>query len=249
MYYLLGIDDTDSPVGDASHSTSTPALAYTLARQLESKSLAKLINISCHQLLQHPSITHTSNNVSCCILLDSEEIKVREIDLVCREVLLKECAVNSNPGYALASWYQFDTDVVRWGMSAKTAITDRQDCISLGRRCGIAIAGIMGSGAGVIGALAAVGLRYEGSDGWIDWMPGLPVPQGTYTQLQLNQFIHFDLIESDHHKRPALDDRIHITNPVCPLLKDGKIVMVVTSSKRGSNFEWQVLPQEQAYVG
>lgn len=238
MYYLLGIDDTDSPVGDASHSTGTPALAYTLAHLLESRSLARLVNISCHQLLQHPSIAHTSDNVCCCILLDTEDVKVREIDLVCREMLLRECAVNSNPGYALASWNQFDAEVVLWGINAKTSIADRQDCVSLGRRCGIALAGIMGSGAGVIGALAAVGLRYEGSDGWIDWMPGLPGLQGTYTQMQLNQFIHFDLIENDRHKRPALDDRIRINSPVRPLLKEGKIVLVVTPSKRGSDFEW-----------
>ena len=70
-------------------------------------------------------------------------------------------------------------------------------------------------------------------------MPGLPGLHGTYTQMQLNQFIHFDLIESDRLKRPALDDRIQITATVHPLLKNGRIVLPVTPSKRGSDFEWQ----------
>lgn len=234
MYYLLGIDDTDSP-----ELSDTPSFAYSLACQLESKSLARLVNISCHQLLQHPSISHTKNNVCCCIFLDTEEIRVREIDLVCREVLHHECAVKSNPGYALAAWNQFDAELVMWGKNAKTTLLDRKQCLSIGRKHNIAIAGIMGSGQGVIGALAAIGLRYEGNDGWISWMPGLSALDGIYTQTQLAQMIHFDLIESARHKRPALEDRIQINAPVHPLLKDGRIVLPVTLSKKGSDFEWQ----------
>lgn len=234
MYFLLGIDDTDSE-----ESQDTQALALSLGKRLETLSLAKLINISCHQLLQHPSIPLTSTNVTCCLLLDAEVLKVREIDLICREVLHRESAPLSNPGFALAAWNQFDPEIVVWGKQAKINQLNRADAISLSRLHTILMAGIMGSGIGVIGALAAVGLRYEGNDGWISWMPGINRAQGVYTQIQLSEFIHFDRIETERGIRPAFDDRIHFATMAKPLLKNGKVVLHVSAVKRGSDFEWQ----------
>ncbi|MBA4385752.1 MAG: hypothetical protein C0410_13525 [Anaerolinea sp.] len=238
MYYLLGIDDTDSPnPGDTAQNTAK--LALTLGQKLESSALAKLLNISCHQLFPHPSILHTNSNAACCLLLDSDSQRLREIDLTTRLTLRSESAANANPGYALAAWNQFDPEVVAWGKTAQTAMLQRMDTITLARRSGIAIAGINGSGAGVIGALAAVGLRYDGNDGYIYWMPGLDKLTGIHTQIEINQYIHIESIESEHHKRPALDDRIHFLDNIRPVLKNGRIVLFVTPAKRGAEFEWQ----------
>lgn len=238
MYFLLGIDDTDSPsTGEATHNTAK--LALTLGQKLESLALARLLNISCHQLIQHASIQFTSSNTACCLLLDSDTQKLREIDLTTRLTLRSESSANANPGYALAPWNQFDPEVVAWGKTAKTASLDRMDTITLARRSGIAIAGIAGSGAGVIGALAAVGLRYDGNDGYITWMPGLDKLSGIRTQVEINQYIHLESIENEHHKRPALDDRIHFMDNVRPVLKNGRIILLVSAAKRGAEFEWQ----------
>lgn len=237
MYFLLGIDDTDSPnPGEASQNTAK--LALTLGQKLESLALARLLNISCHQLFQHPSIQYTNSNITCCLLLDSDSQKLREIDLTTRLTLRTESTANANPGYALAPWNQFDPEVVAWGKTAKTASLERMDAITLARRSGIGIAGIAGSGAGVIGALAAVGLRYDGNDGYIAWMPGLDKLSGIHTQIEINQYIHLESIENEHHKRPALDDRIQFTDNAKPVLKNGRIVLQVSAAKRGAEFEW-----------
>lgn len=238
MYYLLGIDDTDSPnTGDTGQNTAK--LALSLGQKLESLDLARLLNISCHQLFQHPSIPHTSSNSACCLLLDSDSQMLREIDLTTRLTLRSESAPNANPGYALASWNQFDPEVVAWGKTAQTALLQRMDAITLARRSGIAIAGINGSGSGVIGALSAVGLRYEGNDGYITWMPGLEKLSGIHTQIEINQYIHIESIESESHKHPALDDRIQFMDTAKPVLKNGRIVLLVSAAKRGAKFEWQ----------
>lgn len=233
MYFLLGIDDTDIP--DA-HDTA--ALALSLGENLESRSVAKLVNISCHQLIQNPSVPATKQNVASCLQLEVENNKSREIDLVCREILLRESYPGSNAGYALAAWSQFDHELVVWGKTAKMTILSRQDALGLARRCGILTAGILGSGAGIIGALAAIGLRFEGNDGWINWMPGLNSLYGTFTQVQLAEYIHFDSIESQHHSRPAMDDQILFNHPVKPVLKNGKIVLLVSAEKKGANHQW-----------
>jgi hypothetical protein len=237
VYYLLGIDDTDSSANNDT-SVNTTHLALALGQKLESLNLAKLLNISCHQLFLHPSVPHTSNNTTCCLLLDCYPQMVREIDMITRLTLRGESAASANPGYALAAWHQFDPEVVAWGKMAKNLTLMRMDALVLARRSGILIAGINGSGAGVIGALAAVGLRYDGNDGYIQWMPGLDRLTGIFNQLEMNQFIRFESIESEHHHHPALDDRILFSREVKPVIVNSRIVLMVSPAKRGEEFQW-----------
>ncbi|PKO01145.1 MAG: hypothetical protein CVU42_01480 [Chloroflexi bacterium HGW-Chloroflexi-4] len=241
MFFLLGIDDTDSPaMEDAPNSTQdTAALALVLGQKMESLGLAKLLNISCHELFQNPSIAHTNSNTAYCLLLDSDPQKMREIDMTTRLTLRGQSAATANPGYALASWNQIDPEVVVWGQRAKISILQRMDAISLARRSGIAIAGISGSGIGVIGALSAIGLRYDGNDGYINWMPGLDRLAGIHTQIEINHFIQFASIETEHQKRPALDDRILFNANTKPILKNGRIIVKVYPADNKQTYHWQ----------
>ncbi len=240
MFFLLGIDDTDSPTGGDAFSTlpDTAAMALTLGLKLESMGLARLLNISCHQLFQNSMVPYTTSNTAACLFLDTDAQKIREIDMTARLILRGQSSPTANPGYALAAWNQIAHEVVSWSKSAKIAPVQRMDAIKLARQSGIMTAGISGSGSGVIGALSAVGLRYDGNDGFIYWMPGLDKLHGICTQIEINQFIHFESIESEHHKRPALDDRIFLSEKVKPILKEGRIVLQISPAKRGSEFEW-----------
>jgi hypothetical protein len=241
LFFLLAIDDTDSSLPGEASSTipNTAALAVTLGQKLDSLGHVRVLNISCHQLFQHPSIPHTTNNTASCLLVDSDPQKFHEIDMVTRLTLRSQSSATSNPGYALAAWNQFDPEVVAWGITAKSVELQRMDAINLAKRCGIAIAGISGSGAGVIGALAAIGLRYEGNDGYIHWMPGLDKLQGIFTPIEINQFIHFESIESENLKHPALDDRIQFKANIKPILKEGRVILQVSRAKRGAEYEWE----------
>ena len=132
MYYLLGIDDTDSPNNeDASLNTAT--LAITLGQKLESLSLARLLNISCHQLFQHPAIPYSSGNIACCLLLDSEPQKIREIDMITRLALRGESSAKANPGYALAAWNQFDPEIIAWGKNCQSRFSAAHGCHQSGQ--------------------------------------------------------------------------------------------------------------------
>ena len=241
MFFLLGIDDTDSPAtGDAPNSTqNTAALALLLGQKMESLGLARLLNISCHELFLNPSIAHTRSNTAYCLLMDGEPQKMREIDMTTRSTLRVQSAANANPGYALATWNQIDPEVVVWGQRAKTSILQRMDAINLARRSGIAIAGISGSGIGVIGALSALGLRYDGNDGYINWMPGLDRLGGIYSQIEINHFIQFGSIETENQKRPALEDRILFSANTKPILKNGRIILKVSPAEKKQQYQWQ----------
>jgi len=234
LFYLLGIDDTD-----ALDTLQTADLAFNLGMHLEEQGLAKMVHLSCHHLYcDGLPDENTTNNTASCLALEAHAGRQRELDLVCREVLLRESAPGSNAGYVLASWQQFDQEIIFWGKSAKTKPLKRQDALQIARRCGLGVAGILGSGIGVIGALAAVGLRFDGNDGWIHWMPGQDDLMGIYTQVQLSQFIHFDRIESQRHSHPALDDRILFDKPVKPLLVDGKVLLPVKAVRNNEEYHW-----------
>jgi len=241
VYYLLGIDDTDSPAtGDALNATQdSAALALSLGQKLEALGLAKLLNVSCHELFLNPSIAYTTSNTAHCLLLDGDPQKMREIDMTTRSTLRSQSAANANPGYALATWNQIDPEVVVWGQRAKTSILQRMDAINLAKRSGIAIAGISGSGVGVIGAFSAIGLRYDGNDGHINWMPGLDRLVGIYSQIEINHFIQFGSIETENQKRPALDDRILFSANTKPILKNGRIVLKVSPAEKKQQYQWQ----------
>lgn len=236
LIYLLGIDDTDS-----TESPQTADLAFNLGKHLEEQDLAKLIHLSCHHLYCDGSPDENMPfTTASCLSLEANQGSQRELDLVCREMLLRDSAPGSNAGYVLACWHQFDHEIVFWGKNAKRKRLKREDALQIARRCGLGAAGILGSGIGVIGALAAVGLRFEGNDGWINWMPGLQDLRGIYTQVQLAQFIRFDKIESQRHSHPALDDRILFNKPVKPLLVDGKVLLPVTPVRNNEEYHWAV---------
>lgn len=234
LFYLLGIDDTDSV-----ETFQTTDLTFNLGRHLEEQGLAKMIHLSCHHLYcDGIPDENTPTSTASCLTLEANPGNQRELDLVCREVLLRDSAPGSNAGYVLASWQQFDHEIVLWGKSAKTKCLKRQDALQIARRCGLGAAGILGSGIGVIGALAAVGLRFDGNDGWIYWMPGLHDLKGIYTQVQLTQFIHFDKIESQRHSHPAFDDRILFDKPAKPLLVEGKVLLPVKAVRNNEEYHW-----------
>ncbi len=240
MYFLLGIDDTDSP-----GSATTSDLALALGLHFETLGLAGLISLSCHALYNHPTLAGSCSNRACCLMLDAEPHRARDLELGCREYLRREAAPGSSPGFALASYNQFDPEVVVWGKTACFTLLNRQDALSLCRHAGISISGLAGSGCGVIGALAAVGLRFEGSDGWIEWMPGLAALNGVYTPVTLSDAIHFDRVESEHGRRPALDDRILIASRPRPVMRGGNITLLLTAAKRGSDHHWEpIIPKK-----
>lgn len=236
MFFLLGIDDTDSH-----DSPTTATLALALGQHFESLGVAELICITCHPLFDHPTLIGDCGNRAVCILLDADLQHAREIELGCREFLRRESSPGSNTGFALAAWNQFDPEVVAWGKTARFTLLERLSALALGRQAGMALSGLAGSGRGVIGALAAVGLRFEGSDGWVDWMPGLDALNGVYTPVTLADVARFERIETESGRRPALDDRILISHRPRPVLKGGNITLLLTPAKRGSEHHWEVL--------
>lgn len=162
--WLLAIDDTDNLT-----SRGTGFRARELALRLAQERLATVKGITRHQLLVDPRIPYTSHNSSACLALVGVRDPHAIFSFGC-EYLLQESAEGSDAGIVLLNKSGLPPDVVEWGKAAKTTVLEQHDAKALAKHFGIQMAGLTGTGGGVIGALAATGLHCSGNDGRFLWV-------------------------------------------------------------------------------
>lgn len=240
MLFLIGIDDTDAP-----ESEPTSRHALRLGELIEQRRYGRLVSITTHQLLRHPELYYTHQNLASCLLIDANKESRRDLELTCREFLRRFSAPASDPGFALAAWTNILPEVVSWGQQAKHVQLFRSAAIELARLAGISIAGFHGSGSGVIGALAAVGLYFSGNDGQFYWLPGLTRLKGAVTLPVLLGICPIDRVENFRGRQPMVNDLIDLGESPVPVLRDGHPVLLVDATGRGSDCQWRVLSQEE----
>jgi hypothetical protein len=99
---------------------------------------------------------------------------------------------------------------------------------------------------GIIGALAAVGLRKSGDDGRFIWLMGKELRDfsGIYSAKELYELSIFDEIVSKEKKEIRVNDRINISEWIRPVLSDSKISVIVEPVTKNENYEWQIASKE-----
>lgn len=240
MFYLLGIDDTDNE-----HSPSTGQHGRELGAFLESEGISRLLSVTRHLLLQGKSLPGVHENAAACLLVESTLDRRRDLELACRQFLLRNSARGSDPGFALTPWNLVTPEMAGWGKLAKQELLDRQDAIQLARKTGISIAGLTGSGKGVIGALAAIGLFHSGNDGRYYWLPGLRGLNGIYSTDELMTACPIDRLENQFGRRPIPRDKIFIDGWARPILRDGKALLLLEASEKGKPYDWETLSRDE----
>ena len=157
--WLIGVDDTD-----VLGSRGTGRLARMVAAELESRGLQSC-GVTRHQLLVHPAIPYTSHNSANCVAVMGD---VGDADAafesLCRFVAA-DCPEGSDPGVCLVRSDRVAPAVMAFGRKAQREVLRREDAEETAAREHCLLAGLAGTRGGVIGALAAVGLRAEGEDG------------------------------------------------------------------------------------
>ena len=171
MHVLLGVDDTDV----LGHKPGTGRLARDLGAHLEQAGLAVLVGVVRQQLLIDPRIPYTSHNSPACLILESDGngAAARVFDEAAHYVQLR-AAHGSDPGLCLARREAVGAAVVEWGWRAGSEVLRKADAAELARRECLPLAELGGTGDGIIGALAAVGLTAEGNAGrFLEFAGGL----------------------------------------------------------------------------
>jgi hypothetical protein len=230
---LIGIDDTDNL-----ESRGTGHLVRQLAEWLAANKLCVPKGITRHQLLVHPQIPYTSHNSSACLSVETQNAD--DLWEASREFLLREAAAGSDVGLCLAEWELIIEDVQSFGRRAKIEVLTLPEAQRTASIAGIRQEGLTGTGGGVIGALAGIGLHSAGNDGRFLWLPGLRELKGKYPVADLIAKGHIERICTLDQNELSPERIVDVGEWVRPILKNGKSTLYVEEQ----NHEWHVLSKE-----
>lgn len=166
---LIGIDDTDNL-----NSRGTGYRARCLGARLSDQGMGQVNGISRHQLLVDDAIPYTSHNSSACLRLElSSGTQQPDVIACCREFLSTESAPGSDAGLCVTPLVRTGESLQAFGKRAQREVLNRHEAEELAQRENIYLEGLTGDHGGMIGALAAVGLRAWGADGRFVWVRGI----------------------------------------------------------------------------
>lgn len=161
--WLICIDDTDD-IG----TKGTGEIAEEIALLISGEPLSRCSFVTRHQLYVHPEIPYTSHNSAMCFQVRTH-LSLAEIRDVAVAHLLQESAAAADPGLAILD-LQSDIDrqeLIDFGLAAKQSVKTKSQAYGLAEALGVSLSEHGGTGQGIIGALAGLGLRLQGSDGRI----------------------------------------------------------------------------------
>lgn len=234
----IGIDDTDNL-----ESRGTGHMARALAQSLRHTGLVHVHSITRHQLLVDPAIPYTSHNSAACIVgkVSGNDYWIRNY---CSDFLLENAAEGSDVGLCIAFGEEIHDEVVGFGNLAKQRVLAKTDAETLARKHEIYLTGLTGKKIGVIGALAAVGLRFGGNDGRLLWLEKLREIQGVFTVKKYKEIVPIDRIDDLSGNPIDENATIRITEWSRPIVRSKKIVLFAEKLNGHENCDYQSASKE-----
>ena len=220
---LIGIDDTDAP-----DTRGTGWRARGLSRAVRDAGYATM-GVTRHQLLVDDRIPYTSHNSSACIAVDPRADLIVLWDLA-RDFLIASSEPGSDPGLCVARCDTLPQYVVDFGRRAQNEVLTREMAEALAQEAGVRLAGLGGTCDGVIGSLAAVGLRCDGNDGRFLELGAIRDLAGIVSVAEIRS-VGVDGVVDRQGKALDLSEKVETMNWVRPNLCAGSAVMVVERSK------------------
>lgn len=167
MQILVAIDDTDTVKMDNVDVRGTGELASLIKHAIEERGWGICEPITRHQLLIHPDIPYTSHNSSMCFAADIDSAYLDALIAFAAEFLQRESAPDSDPGLCVAVNERISRPgwLIAFGYMAKNYVLTKDEAYHLAQTLGLHLSEHGGTGQGVIGALAGIGLRLSGNDG------------------------------------------------------------------------------------
>jgi len=239
MNLIIGIDDTDNL-----ESRGTGFRARELGQFITENKLGQLRYVTRHQLYFHTDIPFTSHNSSASIVINNVASK-DEIRKYCEDYLLKYAAEGSDAGLCI-----FEPDetksiekIIKFAHRAKKEIVTEDEAYKLAAEAGIFLKGYTGLKTGIIGALAAVGLRANGCDGRVLWSKNLRDTNGIFSVKELKQFIDIESIVDMSYNIISSNDIVFKGEWCRPVMLNNKVTLILEEVKN-EQFKWQIAPKE-----
>ena len=227
----VGVDDTDSL-----EEGGTGQLARELAYRIQAEPGLQVHGVSRHPLSKDPRVPCTrKNQCSCLVVEEAPDVGVAWRGAI-REIVVERSVAGSDPGLCIAAESQISDRVIEWGFDAKRILLDQPGAFGRAREAGVSLEALGGDGDGVIGALAAVGLRRSGQDGRLTLWRGIRELTGKQPVSRLLKE-GIDAVLDDAGNALAEDVLVETQGKVRPLIRDGGLVLRVEATPEG----WQLL--------
>lgn len=226
MKAYICVDDTD----DLTKSTSTGKIADLIRQEMVNMGGTEELGITRHQLLLHEDIEYTSHNSSMCMVINIEGKTIEEMKTAAEKILKENMAESSDPGLCFCRLDQLKEPdlLIAYGKRAQKEVIRKQEAYDLAEKIGgTVLQEYGGTGIGVIGALAGVGLRLAGCDGTFRGGKGGEFSGQTHSAaewkslLGIQQIITFDGKYLDDEDTVCCKDQMKLS------MADGKKTLVV----------------------
>ncbi len=172
--WLICIDDTDDIGTKGTGEIAEEILSLLMSKAFNEEDIGQYKQASSptwvtrHQLFVHPDIPYTSHNSAMCFEVTTSQ-SLAEIKDICVVHLKAESAPAADPGLAIIEKSQLATNDIQrlmtFGFESKQQVKTKSDAYELAADIGIDLSEHGGTGQGVIGAIAGIGLRLSGRDG------------------------------------------------------------------------------------
>jgi hypothetical protein len=230
---FIGIDDTDNLA-----SRGTGYQARALGFSLAEAGLIELRSVTRHQLLVDDRIPFTSHNSSACLACECHAELSQLIDH-CKTFLIRESAFDSDAGLCVAPFSEITPGIIAYGNRAKREVLTMEVAYRMIHGKNIFLEGFKNARIGVIGSLAAVGLRAGGEDGRLLWTKNLRETSGTFTVKEFLDAVDVDRVVDRQLNGIALQSVIHITDWCRPVMSGGQITLFAEKANDNEPYEYQ----------
>lgn len=238
MLVLISIDDTDNL-----ESRGTGKLAALLIESIEARGWGTAGPITRHQLYVHPDIAYTSHNSTMCFNLETNEGLLDELVTTAGVFLEVECAPGSDPGLCIAVVEKIRNirDIIDYGFRAKEEVLTKQAAYELARQNNIHLSEHGGTGIGVIGALAGIGLRLSGNDGRFRGKITIEQPDTCVSVASMIERTLVNVVQTTDGRVLPDQEIILLGETVKPVLLDGRCTLLVFPTEKDQPGEprWQ----------
>lgn len=242
MRTIFCIDDTDN----ITSTRGTGELAAMLIGEIEARGWGKGGYIVRHQLFVHPDVPYTSHNSSMSFTLDVNENVMDEIIRFSGKFLEEMSEPGSDPGLCAAVTDNLagSSSLIEFGKDAKCTVLTKYDAYSLADRLGIHLSEHGGTGMGVIGALAGVGLRLYGTDGRV---------RGKYFEAEKNQVKSvseilenstIEVVSTVDGVALGKEEKVLLGEKVKGVYMNKKSVLFVSERQGDTETRWETCPMD-----
>lgn len=235
------IDDTDNL-----ESRGTGELASMLADDVEKNGWGTSSYITRHQLLVHPDVPYTSHNSSMCFSADVAERFLDTFISYAAEFLEKESAEGSDPGLcvAVAERLRNPEPLIEFGKKAKKIVLTQNDAYDLAQKLGLHLTPHGGTGHGVIGAVAGIGLRLSGNDGRLKGGLQIGSENSIFSVSDICNHPHVDEVATMEGYLLQPEEQVRLGEKMKTVLLGGKsVLLVMPSNNESDDVPWLTCPR------